>query len=127
MVELMFIVINHGFSGDGLTIKDNSIIYYRKVIKMDIDIIKERIYALLQELGFKKTIINEVALYSYDECYYKITYIERFNSYVIEYANSFDDAVKNVFWDGDWYSISLGDSLIDVLRHDLLSLYINKS
>jgi len=93
---------------------------------MDIESIRERIYALLEELSFKKTIINGVGLYSYDECYYKITYIKRYNSYVIEYANNYDEAVKNVFWDGDWYPISLGNALIDELRHDLVNFYMDE-
>lgn len=94
---------------------------------MDIDIFKGRIYNLLEELGFKKEVINGVELYSYDKCYYKITYIERFKSFVIEYADSYDDAIKNMFWDGDLYSISLGENLIDELRNDLFRFYINKS
>lgn len=94
---------------------------------MNLEIIKERIYDLLEELGFKKTVLNGAELYLYNRCYYKITYIEEYNSYVIEYANNYDEAAKNVFWDGDWYSISLGCDLIDKLRSDLINFYIDKS
>jgi len=90
------------------------------------EIFRERIYVLVEELGLKKTIINGVGLYSYNECYYKLTYIERYNSYVIEYANNYDEAVKNVFWDGEWYPISLGDALFDELRHDLVNFYMDE-
>ncbi|AGF57463.1 hypothetical protein [Clostridium saccharoperbutylacetonicum] len=94
---------------------------------MDKEIIREKIYALLGEMGFEKTFINGIGLYSYAECYYKITYIERYSSYVIEYASNYDEAVKNVFWDGDWYPISLGDALFDKLRYDLVNFYMHKN
>ncbi len=82
--------------------------------------------ALIQELNFEKVIVNGSTLLFYSGIYYKITLVKGLNSYVLEFATSYDEAVKNMFEDGDVYPISLGeDQLINELRHDLLKYYIN--
>lgn len=82
--------------------------------------------ALFQELNFEKVIVNGSTLLFHSGFYYKITLVKGLNSYVLEFANSYDEAVKNRFEDGDVYPISLGeDELINELRHDLLKYYIN--
>ena len=92
------------------------------------DILKERIENLFEELGFNKVTINGNILYAHSDAYYKITYIDGYKSFVIEYAESYDDALKNIFWDGDWYPLSLGeDSLILKLRSDLEEFYLSNS
>lgn len=82
--------------------------------------------ALIQELNFEKAIVNGSTLLLHSGIYYKITLVKGLNSYVLEFATSYDEAVKNMFEDGDVYPISLGeDQLINELRHDLLKYYIN--
>ncbi len=82
--------------------------------------------ALIQELNFEKVIVNGSTLLFHSGIYYKITLVKGLNSYVLEFATSYDEAIKNMFEDGDVYPISLGeDQLINELRHDLLKYYIN--
>lgn len=91
------------------------------------DIIKKRIDSLFKELGFDEVTINGNRLYELSGAYYKITYIEEHKSFVIEYAESNYEALKNIFWDGDWYPISLGENgLLIKLRSDLEKFYISK-
>lgn len=87
--------------------------------------IELRIESLLRELDFETVIVNGIQMYTRSEEYYKITFIEQFQSYVIEYASNFEDAKKNIFEDGDLYPVSIGeDELINSLRSDLLQYYI---
>lgn len=92
------------------------------------DIIKKRIETLFKELGFDEVTINRNMLYAHNGAFYKITYIDEYKSFVIEYAESYDEALKNIFWDGDWYPISLGeDGLLVKLRSDLVEFYISNN
>ncbi|NUU74529.1 hypothetical protein [Paenibacillus xylanilyticus] len=89
--------------------------------------LKEKIESLIQELNFEKVYVSGTPLLLRDGIYYKITFVEGLNSYVIEFASSYDEAVKNMFEDGDIYPISLGeDQLICQLRHDLKKFYLNE-
>jgi len=86
-----------------------------------------KIESLFQELNFETVIVNSTQLLLFGGTYYKITFVKGLNSYVIEFARSYDEAVKNIFEDGDVYPLSLGgDKLISELRHDLINYYMNK-
>lgn len=89
--------------------------------------IQEKIDNLFQELKFEeKVLVNGTPLLLYGGTYYKITFVKGLRSFVIEFANSYDEASNTVFEDGDLYPISLKeDELIDKLRHDILKYYIN--
>ncbi len=88
--------------------------------------LQKKIEDLFKELKFEKVIVNGTSLLLHSGIYYKITFIKGLKSYVIEFANSYDEAVNNVFEDGDLYPISLSeDELIDKLRHDIVNYYIN--
>lgn len=77
-------------------------------------------------MNFEKAIVNGSTLLFHSGTYYKITFVKGLNSYVLEFASSYDEAVRNMFEDGDVYPISLGeDQLINELRHDLIKYYIN--
>lgn len=87
--------------------------------------IEMRIETLLKELGFEKVILNGTQMYKRSDKYYKFSFIEKYQSYVIECASNFEEAERNVFEDGDLYPLSLGeDGLINSLRSDLLQYYI---
>ncbi len=48
--------------------------------------------------------------------YYKVTFVKGLKSYVIEFANSYEEAGNNVFEDCDSYPILLNEvELIDIL------------
>lgn len=88
--------------------------------------LKKKIESLFVELGFEKVSINSTPLFLQGDIYYKVTFIKGLKSFVIEIANSYDEAINNVFEDGDLYSMSMNeDELIGKLRHDLVNYYIN--
>ena len=79
---------------------------------------------LLLDLGFNRVMINSKQLFQQGQSYYKITFIEQFDGFVIEYAENKQDAEKERFTDGDIYPLALGEKLLDKLKHDLLELYM---
>ncbi|SEG78728.1 hypothetical protein [Paenibacillus sp. UNC499MF] len=86
--------------------------------------LETKIDALFQELNFEKVSVSGTPLFLHNGLYIKITLVRGLKSYVVESADSYDKAAKNVFEDSDLYSISLNeDELIDKLRHDLLNYY----
>ena len=88
--------------------------------------LRKKIEELFQELDFEKINVNGISLFSQGGSYYRVTFVEGLNSYVIEYSNSYNEAINNVFEDGDLYPISMcEDELIDKLRDDLVNYYIN--
>ncbi|MDR5002779.1 MULTISPECIES: hypothetical protein [Brevibacillus] len=89
--------------------------------------LQKKIESLFQELKFERVIINGIPLLLYGGTYYKITFVKGLDSYVIEFASTYDEAVKNMFEDGDIYPVSLGEEeLISELRHDLIKFYMNE-
>lgn len=89
--------------------------------------IQKRIDSLIQDLKFERINVNGIPLLFYNGVYYKITFVKGLDSYVIEFAKSYDEAIKNMFEDGDVYPVSLGeDQLISQLHHDLIKYYFNK-
>ncbi len=92
-----------------------------------VETIQWRIEKLFIELNFKPTFINNEIVYQYNENYYKLTYIKGLQCFVIESAESFEDAQKNLYEDCDLYPITLEESLIRVLEDDLKKYYINHS
>ncbi|WP_372010375.1 hypothetical protein NBRC13296_06780 [Paenibacillus chitinolyticus] len=88
--------------------------------------LEKKINALFQELNFEKVSVSGNPLFLLNGLYYRITLVKGLKSYVIECADSYDKAVKNIFEDCDLYPISLNETeLIDDLRHDLLKYYMN--
>jgi hypothetical protein len=86
--------------------------------------IRTKIYSAFKELGYDIVEIEGKKLYHRNGSYYRLTYIEAFRAYVIEYANSYEEAKNNVFEDGDTYSIDLEESeFIEKLKSDLLKYY----
>lgn len=86
--------------------------------------ISSKIDNVLRELEFEIIEIDGKELYHHKGNYYKFTYIDDFKAYVIEYANSYEDAKNNVFEDGDTYSIDLDkNEFIQKLKADLIEYY----
>lgn len=58
-------------------------------------------------------IINNTQFYTYNGCdYFKISFIDGLNSFVIEASNSREQAEKNVLEDTDLFPLSLGKERI---------------
>ena len=86
---------------------------------------QKEIEKLFLEMGFAEVTINGTIFYKYGKTYYKISYIEDLNSFVIEYAETKNEAEKNLLEDGDLYSITLGEQqLLEQIKNDLLQFYM---
>lgn len=85
-----------------------------------------QIQSLFQELGFQKVILNNQQIYKWSNNYYKITFIHKFQAYIIEFASTVEEAEKNLFEDSDLYPLSLGERLVEQLHSDLTKYYKNK-
>ena len=88
--------------------------------------LQQKIEEVFQELNFDKLILNGDSLMLHNGIYYKVTFVKGLKAYVIEFANNYDEAVNNVFEDGDIYPVSLGENeLLSKLRDDLKKYYLN--
>lgn len=88
--------------------------------------LQQKIEEIFLDLKFEKVVINGDNLMMNSGIYYKITFVKGLKSYIIEYANSYDEAANNVFEDGDIYPISLGEvGIINKLTDDLTKYYLN--
>lgn len=84
--------------------------------------IENKIISLFKELNFKEEVINNSILYEYEGRYLKLTFINQLKSFVIEYADSYDEAKKNLFEDGDLYSITMDEEeLISKMRNEIIN------
>ncbi|GAV15277.1 hypothetical protein [Paenibacillus sp. NAIST15-1] len=82
--------------------------------------IEKKIEGLFRELQFEKEILNNTNVFVRDGKYCRVTFIKTLESYVIEYADSYDEAEKNLFEDGDLFPVSLGeDELINRMRYEI--------
>lgn len=75
---------------------------------------------VFEKHGFTKEIIRGKVNYVRNGEYMRIDYIESWQTFVIEYAASLEDAQKNLYEDGDLYPVSLGDSLISLFEEDMV-------
>ena len=86
--------------------------------------LSNKIAGLFELHGFNKELVNDEVNFVRDGKYRKATYIKGFDGFVIEYADSFEEAKKNRYEDGDCYPISLGNSLIYKLDEDIIKYMI---
>lgn len=92
---------------------------------MNITDLEAKIENLFFNLGAIKISLKNGTFYEKDNFFYKMSYLESIDSYVIEYAEGKKDAENNIFEDGDTYPLSLDDQFIDVLEKDLKQYYLN--
>lgn len=75
-----------------------------------------------KELNFNEEVINNSIVYEYEGRYFKISFINQLKSFVIEYADSYNEAIKNLFEDGDLYSITMDEEeLISKIRDEIIN------
>jgi len=89
-----------------------------------IEEIHVKIEQLLSDLGFNRATINAKQLFQQGQSYYKITFIEQFDGFIIEYAENKQEAEKELFADGDIYPLALREKLLSKLKSDLLEFYM---
>ena len=83
-----------------------------------------RIGDLFKELDYDIKNINGNTYYFKSNTYYRVTYLNKVNSLVIEYAENYNEVVKNLFVDADIYSLDNGeDNFLNKLRVDLIKYY----
>lgn len=87
--------------------------------------LETKIEKLFLDLGAIKVTLKNGSFYEKDNFYYKISYLKSLDSYVIEYAESKEEAENNLLEDGDTYPLSLGNDLINTLEKDLKKYYLN--
>jgi len=88
--------------------------------------VKSKLETLLIEMGFHTISINGENVYEYKSTYYKLTFVEGLESFVIESAGSEEEARSNMYEDGDLFSISLGEKeLLRQFRETLNEYYLN--
>lgn len=91
-----------------------------------INSIMSQVEKLFIELGLEKMFINGESIYVHKGSCYKFSFITGLKGFVIETAESFQQAQKNVYEDSDVYLVSLGErKIIDKLRHDLNKYYLS--
>lgn len=90
--------------------------------------IEGKIKGLLKELNFKEIIIKNTTVYTTSEMYLKVNFLLNLKSYVLEYADNYEDAEKNLFEDGDLLPISKGENeLINEMRDEILKNLIQRT
>ena len=91
--------------------------------KKTVETIYNQIDTFFMSLGkFKKFIINDKANYLYKDHFYRINFVSSIG-FIIEYAGDFQDAIRNVYEDGDTFPLSLGENLLDVLKEYITKYY----
>jgi len=76
------------------------------------------------KLGFEQVVINSKKVYCNARGYYRLAFVQSFNGFVIEYADSFNDACNNRYEDGDTIPISLGEEeFLQLLENTLVKYY----
>ena len=86
--------------------------------------ILNKIENIFKEQGFESKNINDNNYYFNDNGYYKMTYLSKINSFVIEYAENYNEVINNLFEDGDIYSLNNGeDEFFEKLQKDLIKYY----
>lgn len=95
---------------------------------MDIESLKNRIKNIFIELGFRNEFVGEkqYQYLVYDNCYCKITYLEKLRAFVIESADNLIDAINGVLEDGDLYYMDIPEEdMLYQLRRDIVAYYMD--
>lgn len=95
---------------------------------MDIESLKNRIKNIFEELGFRNEFVGEkqYQYLVYNNCYCKITYLEKLKAFVIESADDLIDAINGVLEDGDLYYMDLPEEdMLRQLRRDVVAYYMD--
>lgn len=83
---------------------------------------EKQIEQLFENLGFERILIKEDTVFNAEKLYCKLTFIETLRSYVIEYADSYEDAKNGLYEDGDLYAISLDfNDLLLAMRKEIVA------
>ncbi len=81
----------------------------------------------MEKLGFRVEVIDQYLNFTKGLEYIRFTYSEGMNLYFIEVADSIEEAKKNMYEDGDAYSMSIPlNELVEVIKEDILKYYTDQ-
>lgn len=66
--------------------------------------------------------INDRVNYVYKNHFYRIGYVSTLG-FIIEYAGSFQEVIRNLYEDGDIFPLSLGKNLVETMKEDMIKCY----
>lgn len=93
---------------------------------MDNEKLKKKMEEVFKCVGFKVIKINNTNFYVNKNCYCKLTYLKSLSAFVIESADSYQEAEAGVLEDGEIYFISIPETdLLLKLKEDLLNYYVS--
>ena len=88
-----------------------------------VKIILQEIHDIFIELGFTDIQINGINMFKYNNCYYKITYVDEYKSIVIETAETYEEAKNGVMEDDDWYDLT-DKNVLSEITNELICYYM---
>ncbi len=88
--------------------------------------LKKRMEEVFKNLGFSSINVNGIEYFVYNNCFCKLTFLNKLSAFVIESASSYQDIQKGNIEDGDLYYIDGSeDNILLQLQNDLINYYIN--
>lgn len=94
---------------------------------MDIIQAQNQLENIFLELGFVYQIINGKKYLVFNNTYCKISFIYAEDSFVIETADTYEEAGKGVLEDSDWFSIEDVKEHQEKIRNMIINYYINSN
>ena len=87
--------------------------------------LKKKIESLFLETGFQRETLGETQCLVYHNCYCRVSYLSHYNAFVIESADSYQEAINHLFEDGDLYYIDIGEiELLNQIKKDIARYYL---
>lgn len=88
--------------------------------------LKHKIEQVFLDLGFQKKEAGGKTFLHYHEVYCLITYLEHYQAFVIESADSYDEAMNGLLEDGDlYYAADSEVAILDAVRKDIKKYYMS--
>ena len=87
--------------------------------QVTINYYRQKIEEIFLSFGFEKIIIRGKMNYEHNGKYRRIDYHPALG-FIVEYAESLQDAQQNLYEDGDLYPLSLEENLIAYFKEDVI-------
>lgn len=80
---------------------------------------------LFVDMNMKEASINNKPNFRYKNGFYRFSFVSGLKSFVLEFAESWDDALKNRYEDSELYYLDLGEkNILAKLEHDIKTYII---
>jgi len=88
--------------------------------------IEEKAHNFLIETGFKFEVINGERIYEHNGHFHKFTHVKGLSCFVIESAESKDEAINNLYEDSDLIPFSHNeDEVLFAFRNIIMEYYVD--